>query len=137
VNLARLKVTGLPDVRTPRGSGAPATGYNDRVQGGDEPTYRASVAAAVDLAIERSPDARLVGLGPWTPAVQPNANHTRVAQIISDVAIERGATYLDTSPWFANIQIGGDRVHPTKAGHAALGAAVAASLRTAGIASAE
>jgi lysophospholipase L1-like esterase len=93
---------------------------------GDAPEKPESVAAAVSdtfsLVRTGSPRAKLIAVGPASPAADPGPEMTRVRDIVRDEAAKIDAIFVDpiTDQWFVGNpnSIGEHGLHPTDAGHA-------------------
>jgi len=93
---------------------------------GDAPEKPESVAAAVSdtfsLVREASPRAKLIAVGPVTPAAEPGQEVTRVRDIVRDEATKSNTIFVDpiADRWLVGNPnlIREDRLGPTDAGHA-------------------
>lgn len=99
------------------------------------PRTVAAAARRVWALIARDdPQARVVALGPCRVPKLPAARIDALDAALRDAATGAGVTYVSALDWISRPGLViPDGMHPTIAGHVAIGARLAAALRTAGI----
>lgn len=107
-----------------------ADGYNDFVGAG----YDGAVGDTLDKAKAKWPEAKIVVIGPWSPSARAAEAKAKTRDIIAGEAKERGIPFIDpiAANWTDNpAMIGSDGLHPTDAGHEAIGKKAAQAIKAA------
>lgn len=111
------------------------------LEGGTNDAHHGSLArlhdcalAVVDYVHERQPRARIVVVGGFAPAGEPTRRYVEADRILSEVAAERGLTYISQLGYGARAGRGfysPDDLHPTAVGYREMGRDLARALRAA------
>lgn len=97
-------------------------GINDRGKAG----VRQAAEALLDEAKQRSPETKVVVIGPFSPAIAAGPELDAVANDLRAAAAATGSTYVDPKGW--RYSLTDDRLHPSDSGHAVIGVELAKAL---------
>ncbi|MFI7589608.1 SGNH/GDSL hydrolase family protein [Spongisporangium articulatum] len=107
------------------------------VSGGRADSGKAGVQAAatdyLEAVTKQFSDAKLVVLEPFWNNATPTQQIVAVRTAVQKAADAAGATYVSTTDWLTDAQIGPDGVLPTTSGHKALAKKLVAALRAEGL----